>query len=68
MNSQETEKFNKILADGYNELINLRPEKPLEHFIYHLLDNIPRDLVEKDKKLLSFYQNFKSKTAPENPE
>lgn len=70
MNKEETEKFDKILSDGYNELVNIRPPKPIEHFIYYLINSVPMHIVERDKNLLNFYEEYKaefekSKELPE---
>ncbi len=58
MNRLETEKFNNILSEGFKELITLRPEKPLDHFIYFLMNSIPENIRRKDPNLLEFLKNY----------
>ena len=40
MNKTETDKFNSVLREGYSNLIENRPQKAYEHYIYFLLDNV----------------------------
>lgn len=58
MNKAEYEKFNNILSEGFKELITLRPEKPLDHFIYFLMNSIPEHIRRKDSNLLEFLKNY----------
>ena len=53
MNEAEYSKFTKSLASGYKELITHRPEKPLEHFVFHLLSKVPEEMREKDELISS---------------
>ena len=58
MDGPQYEKFTKALASGYKELITHRPEKPLEHFIFHLLSKVPEEMREKDELISEFYRNY----------
>ena len=58
MNEAEYSKFTKTLASGYRELITNRPEKPLEHFIFHMLSHVPEQMREKDEIISEFYRNY----------
>lgn len=61
MNKVESDKFNNILSEGFKELITLRPEKPLDHFIYFLMNSIPEHIRRKDSNLLDFVKNYQRK-------
>lgn len=58
MNKEETEKFNLTLSEGFKELIVNRPEKPLDHFIYFLMSQLPEETRQKDKKLHVFFEKY----------
>lgn len=58
MNKTETEKFNQMISEGFQELINNRPEKPLEHFIYFLMNSLPESTKMKDKNLVGFLKKY----------
>lgn len=58
MNEAEYSKFTKSLASGYKELITHRPEKPLEHFVFHLLSKVPEEMREKDELISEFYKKY----------
>ena len=59
MNNNEKQKFDQILSDGYSELISVTPTQPIQHFIYFLINNIPIEQLEKNKKLHNFYQEYR---------
>lgn len=61
MNSEEQEKYEKIIEEGYERLIKNRPGKPLEAFIYYLWDQLEAEggLKHKDEHLKSFCQAFR---------
>lgn len=47
-----------MLSQGYKELITKRPEKPIEHFIYHILSKVPTEVRIKNATLSEFYQKY----------
>lgn len=58
MNKEETEKFNQVISDSYKEILTKRPEKPLQHFIFHMLMTLPETLRSKDAVVKDFYKNY----------
>lgn len=60
MDSKETEKFNKILINGYEELLKVKPENPQAHFIHYLISLLPENLQKSDEELYEFYQQYKN--------
>jgi len=59
MEAKETEKFNKILINGYEELLKVKPENPQAHFIHYLMSTLPQDLRESNPELYQFYLRYK---------
>ena len=59
MDTKENEKFNRILIDGYEELLKVKPENPQAHFIHYLMNLLPKDFQEADPELYKFYQQYK---------
>ena len=55
MNEEETEKFNQIISDTYEELLTKRAKKPLHHAIYYMLAQLPEELRFKDAVVKEFY-------------
>lgn len=55
MDVKETERFNKLLIDGYEELLREKPASPEEHYIYYLLKNINPELRKQNQELDAFY-------------
>ena len=43
MEAKEKDKLNKIISNGYKDLIEKRPEKPLHHFIAYLMQNVTEE-------------------------
>jgi hypothetical protein len=58
MNQQEQEKFNQIISNGYKDLIIKRPNKPLEHFIFYLLSQLPEEVRNKDEITRDFFKQY----------
>ncbi|KAL4478053.1 hypothetical protein ABPG72_013492 [Tetrahymena utriculariae] len=58
MNQEEQDKFTKVISDAYEELINCRPEKPLDHFIYYILSTLPADQRNKDAVVRAFFDKY----------
>jgi hypothetical protein len=61
MNKEETEKFNQVISDTYNELLTKRAKKPLHHAIYHMLSTLPEELRFKDAVVKEFYDQYVDK-------
>lgn len=59
MENVEKEKFTETINKGFEELIKVKPEKPMEHFIYFLLNSIPEELRKNDEKMEKFYETYK---------
>ena len=59
MDPKETERFNKILINGYEDLLKAKPENPQAHFIHYLLNSLPEDLKQSDPELYAFYKQYK---------
>jgi len=59
MDAKENEKFNRILIDGYEELLKVKPENPQAHFIQYLMNLLPKNFQEADPELYKFYQEYK---------
>ena len=59
MEKLENDKFNSILIQGYEELVKVKPEKPLEHFIHFLLTKIPEEKWTQDQNLTKFHNYYK---------
>ena len=59
MNNEEADKFNRILSEGYRELIDNRPKKPLEHFISFILNRLPENVRILDENMNNFSQDYK---------
>lgn len=58
MEKEEAEKFNQVISDTYQELLTKRPEKPLHHFIYYMLNTLPEELRYKDAVVKQFYNDY----------
>ena len=67
MDPKETERFNKLLIDGYEELLREKPASPEEHFIYYLLKNITPELRKQNPELDNFYSHYDKKLKTEVP-
>lgn len=64
MNQLEQDKFNTVISNGYKELITKRPGKPLEHFIYYILSNLPESMRDKDETVQAFFKNYEENDFP----
>ena len=60
MDIKEVEKFNSIISESYNDILIKRPEKPLHHFIYHMLSGLNENLICKDATVAEFYRDYKN--------
>ena len=58
MDPKETERFNKILINGYEELLKAKPENPQAHFIHFLLSSLPEDSQKSNPELYAFYKQY----------
>ena len=48
METEEADKFNRVISEAYQELLTKRPEKGLHHFIYYMLSTLPDHMRNKD--------------------
>jgi hypothetical protein len=53
-----------VISNGYKELITRRPGKPLDHFIFYILSNLPEQMRDKDETVLGFYRNYQENDYP----
>ncbi len=60
MEAKENEKFNKILINGYEELLKAKPENPQAHFIHYLLTHVSKDFQETEPELYKFFKQYQA--------
>lgn len=63
MKKTEEERFDKVLEEGFRELNQTKPEKPLEHFVYFILNNISKEVLHEHPQLTKFCENYGKKQA-----
>lgn len=59
MDPKETERFNKILINGYEDLLKAKPENPQAHFINYLMSTLPTDLQATEPDLYNFCVQYR---------